>query len=198
MKWRGGRSKTQLNQPAQRKSTLKAALCHPDALELISKAVAAQVTDRLGKEISGLKEKIVATDREILLLKEQIDSLEQCSRRNCIQTGPVPETATEGTDVIVKAVAKNIGVSLPKDAIGRIHRVGKVTSGTTGERLTLVKFTSYKHKEALLKTKRHLNQIDTASSFPTLNGFPCLPQTQQQAPPTARHFLSAGSTSTKI
>ena len=56
---------------------LKAALCDPHVLERISKAVAAQVTDQLRKEISGLREKIVAKDGEILLLKDQVGSLEQ-------------------------------------------------------------------------------------------------------------------------
>ena len=77
---------------------LKAALCDPDILELVSKVIAAQVTDQLRKEISGLKEKIIEKDREILLLKDLIDSFEQYSRRNCIRIGAVPETSTESTD----------------------------------------------------------------------------------------------------
>ena len=40
------------------KEQLKAALCDPDVLELISKAVAAQVSDQLRKELADLKEKL--------------------------------------------------------------------------------------------------------------------------------------------
>ena len=40
------------------KDDLKAALCDPDVLELISKAVAAQVSSQLRKEIAGLRDKV--------------------------------------------------------------------------------------------------------------------------------------------
>ena len=110
------------------KDDLKAALCDPDVLELISKAVAAQVSSQLRKEIAGLRDKIAEKDREILFLNEQIDSLEQYSRRNCLRISPVPEVSSESTDDIVKTVAKTTGVTLPDNAIDRSHRVGKVTA----------------------------------------------------------------------
>ena len=145
---------------------LKAAFCDQHVLEIISKAIAAQVTDQLQKEISGLREKIVAKDRDILLLKDQVDSLVQYSRRNCLRTGPVPEISSENTDEIVKTVAKSIGVTLPDDAINRSHRVGRVTPGAARKRPILVKFTSFKYKEALSKVRRRLNQVDAAKILP--------------------------------
>ena len=102
------------------KDDLKAALCDPDVLELISKAVAAQVSSQLRKEIAGLRDKVAEKDREILFLKDQIDSLEQYSRRNCLRISPVPEVPSESTDDIVKTVAKTTGVTLPDNAIDRI------------------------------------------------------------------------------
>ena len=105
------------------KDDLKAALCDPDVLELISKAVAAQVSSQLRKEIAGLRDKVAEKDRKILFLKDQIDSLEQYSRRNCLRISPVPEVPSESTDDIVKTVAKTIGVTLPDNAIDRSHRV---------------------------------------------------------------------------
>ena len=81
-------------------------------------------------------------DREILFLKDQIDSLEQYSRRNCLCISPVPEVSAESTDDIVKTVVKTIGVTLPDDAIDRSHRVGKVAAGGVNrDRPSLVKFT---------------------------------------------------------
>lgn len=159
---------------------LKAALCDPEVLEMISKAVAVKVTDQLRKEISGLREKIVAKDREILLLKDQVDSLEQYSRRNCLRIGPVPEITSENTDEIVKTVAKSIGVTLPDDAIDRSHRVGRVTPGAAQKRSILVKFTSFKYKEALLKARRRLNQVDAAKLLPDPE-WPPLPATATAA-----------------
>ena len=40
----------------------------------------------------------VAEAKEILFLNDQIDSLEQYSRRNCVRISPVPETSTDSTD----------------------------------------------------------------------------------------------------
>ena len=103
------------------KDDLKAALCDPDVLELIS--------SHLRKKIAGLRDKVAEKDREILFLKDQIDSLEQYSRRNCLRISPVLEVSSESTDDIVKTVAKTTGVTLPDNAIDRSHRVGKVTAG---------------------------------------------------------------------
>ena len=144
-------------------------------LELISKAVAAQVSSQLRKEIAGLRDKVAEKDREILFLKDQIDSLEQYSRRNCLRISPVPEVPSESTDDIVKTVAKTIGVTLPDNAIDRSHRVGKVTAGGVNrDRPILVKFTSYKYKEAMMKAWRGLNKIDATKIFPD-SQWPALP-----------------------
>ena len=149
------------------KDDLKAALCDPDVLELISKAVAAQVSSQLRKEIAGLRDKVAEKDREILFLKDQIDSLEQYSRRNCLRISPVPEVSSESTDDIVKTVAKTIGVTLPDNAIDKSHRVGKVTAGGLNrDRPIHVKFTSYKYKEAMMKARRCMNKIDATKIFP--------------------------------
>ena len=111
------------------KEHLKAALCDPDVLELISKAVAAQVSDQLRKELAGLKEKLSEKDREISSLKDQVDALEQYSRRNCVRIDPIPESAEENTGDIVKAVAKSVGVNLTNEAIDCSHLKRKVSDG---------------------------------------------------------------------
>ena len=71
------------------KEQLKAALCDPGLMDLVSEAVAARVSDRLLEELAGLKEKLLEKDREISLLRNQVDALEQYSRRNCVRIGPV-------------------------------------------------------------------------------------------------------------
>ena len=149
------------------KEDLKAALCDPDALELVSEAVTSQLPSQLRKEIAGLRDKVAEKDREILFLKDQIDSLEPYSRRNCLRISPVPEFPAESTDDIVKTVAKTIGVTLPDDAFDRSHRVGKVTAGGVNrDRPILVKFTSHKYKETMMKARRGLNKIDATKIFP--------------------------------
>ena len=91
---------------------------------MISKAVAAHVTDQLRKEISGLREKVVE-------LKGQVDLLEQYSRRNCLRIGPAPEKSKGDTDEIVKILAKsNEDLTKTRAEVaakaGQLNRDGKV------------------------------------------------------------------------
>ena len=79
------------------------------------------------------------------------------------------------TDDIVKTVAKTIGVTLPDNAIDWSHRVGKVSaSRQTRDLPILIKFTSYKYKEAMMKARRGLNKMDATKIFPD-SQWPALP-----------------------
>ena len=87
----------------------------------------------------------------------------------------MPEASTESTDDIVKTVAKTAGVRLPDNAVDRSHRVGKVSaSRQTRDLPILVKFTSYKYKEAMMKARRGLNKMDATKIFPD-SQWPALP-----------------------
>ena len=171
------------------KEQLKAALCDPGFLDLVSGAVAARVSDRLLGELAGLKEKLLEKDREISLLKDQVNALEQYSRRNCVRIGPVPESADENTDEIVKAVAKSVGVDLTDNAIDRSHRVGKKSATATRNRPILVRLTSYRHKEALMKVRRALKQIDGAKIVPSADWPPLARNTGSSATPAFRKIF---------
>ena len=171
------------------KEQLKAALCDPGFLDLVSGAVAARVSDRLLEELAGLKEKLLEKDREISLLKDQVDALDQYSRRNCVRIGPVSESADENTDEIVKAVAKSVGVDLTDDAIDRSHRVGKKSATTTRDRPILVRLTSYRHKEALMKARRALKQIDGAKIVPSADWPPLARNSGSSATPASRKIF---------
>lgn len=171
------------------KEQLKAELCDPGFLDLVSGAVAARVSDRLLEELAGLKEKLLEKDREISLLKDQVDALEQYSRRNCVRIGPVPESADENTDEIVKAVAKSVGVNLTDDAIDRSHRVGKKSATATRDRPILVRLTSYRHKEALMKARRALKQIDGAKIVPSADWPPLARNSGSSATPASRKIF---------
>ena len=134
-----GRVDMASNSSSSIRDELKAALCDPGVLDLISGAV----VGRLQKEIAALKDDLAKQDREIMLLKDQVYSLEQYSRWNCVRIGPIPELANEDTDEIVKKVAAEIGVNLTVDAIDPSHRVGKKpTESQTYDRSIIVKFTS--------------------------------------------------------
>ncbi|KAL8608722.1 hypothetical protein ACOMHN_067674 [Nucella lapillus] len=120
---------------APRVEDLKAALGDPDILELISKAVAAQVVEPLRKEISGLRKTLTelhstieSKEQQIMKLQDRVDELEQYGRRNSVRITSVPEVKGESTDDVVKALCKQIDIEIADDMIDRSHRVGRQPS----------------------------------------------------------------------
>ncbi|XP_070209670.1 uncharacterized protein [Littorina saxatilis] len=149
------------------KDELKSALRDPELLDIISKAVAVQVSAQMRSEISDLKKLIAKKDREILLLKDEVDNLEQYSRRNCIRIGPIPESDHENTDDIATAIAKSIGVDIG-EAIDRSHRIGKPPSPTDpNPRPIIVKLTSYRFKAAIMKARKKLREVNVTKVVPS-------------------------------
>jgi hypothetical protein len=162
-------------------SDLKQALQDPEVLDILSTALASKVSATLAalkEEVVELRDQVKTKDDEITHLREEIDSLEQYSRRNSIRIAPVPETADgarENTEDIVRVIAASVGVTLPEEAIDRCHRVGrKPTMYESFTRPILVKLTSYKHKEALMRARKKLRERDASKLFPEA-AWPALP-----------------------
>ena len=89
----------------------------------------------------------------------------------------IPESEGEDTDAIVQQIASSIDVSLPPDAIDRSHRVGRrgvATQSKDRDRAIIVKFTSYKHKDALMKARKNLRKVDGKTLFKNVT-WPSLP-----------------------
>ncbi|KAL8610822.1 hypothetical protein ACOMHN_056677 [Nucella lapillus] len=164
---------------------VRAALVDPVVLELMSKAVAAQVTSQLREEIKSLREQLAAKDVAIKTLQDQVDAMEQYGRCNNVRISPIPETDSENTDTLVQTVAKAVGVDIPDHAIDRSHRVGRQET----DRAVLVKFTSYKYKQAFLKARSGLSEVDGKKLFPALD-WPTAPVSgsQRSAGPSARRL----------
>ena len=170
------------------KRQLKAIMCDPEVLGMISRAVAAQVTTTFRKEMAELKQQLAERDRQladrdtqILKLQDQVDSLEQYGRRNCVRISSIPEVSNENRDELVRKVAESIGVSVGDGDIDRSHRVGRKQDGSC--RSVLVKFTSYKPKLALVKARKGLARVDARKTFPDL-AWPPL-----SAPPAGRRVF---------
>ncbi|KAK7506875.1 hypothetical protein BaRGS_00001726, partial [Batillaria attramentaria] len=74
------------------------------------------------------------------------------------------------TDEIVMKVAESIGVTLDRRDLDRSHRVGMTTSPTdTSARPILVKYSTYRAKEAVMKTRRGLAKVDATSVLPAVD-----------------------------
>ncbi|KAL8577764.1 hypothetical protein ACOMHN_001633 [Nucella lapillus] len=155
---------------------LKAVFGDPHVLEMISKAVAAQILEPLRKEIQGLRStieelnaKIDSKDRQIMKLQDRVDELEQYGRRNSIRITSVPEAQGESTEEVVKTIFKAVDVQITDDMIDRTHRVGRKSSEADARsRPILVKCTSYRHKSLLMAAKKRSINQSIKSLFTTV------------------------------
>ena len=91
---------------------------------------------------------------EVSRLKSELNDLEQYGRRNNLRIFGIPEAAGEDTTEVIKQIAQDkLGVSLDEKDIDRSHRVGKLSDKL---RAILVKFTSYRARNIVIKQRRKL------------------------------------------
>ena len=109
----------------------------------------------------AVAEAVAAKDNEIAELKEQLrrtneqlNDLEQYSRRLCMNISGIPETAGESTDRIVTDLASLAGVNITPADIDRSHRIGKPGDGKS--RPIIVRFTNFPKRQEFYDARRQL------------------------------------------
>ena len=131
-------------------------------------------TEKINDEVKSLESKVETSAEEETLLKrrvdkltEDLDEMEQYSRRSCLifvgikETGDIPED----TDKVILDVCNNkLGLNLTQEAIDRSHRLGPVREARTEQgnevnpspRPIIVKFTNYRNRSMVFSSKRKL------------------------------------------
>ena len=128
-------------------------------------------TEKINDEVKSLESKVETLAEEKTLLKrrvdkltEDLDEMEQYSRRSCLifvgikETGDVPED----TDKVILDVCNNkLGLNLTQEATDRSHRLGPVRIEQGNEvnpspRPIIVKFTNYHNRSMVFSSKRKL------------------------------------------
>ena len=98
-------------------------------------------------------------------LEQQVDNLEQYSRRPCLKFAGIPENKDEVTDdlildVINNKILTNTEYKLNKTNIERSHRIGKRGKYN---RDIIVKFVSYRDRALVFKNKKNLKEYNTTN-----------------------------------
>lgn len=121
---------------------------------------------RLLKKIEKQDKEIKDLRRQVNNLSDSLDELQQYSRRNSVRIAGIPETPGENTDDIVIDVANRlIGTNINIDNIDRSHRVGKPNQANDKPRVIIVKLTSYKVREKLIKGRKNLRKNPESKSI---------------------------------
>ena len=128
------------------------------------------VTEAIDEKLAELKtdnERLtrenIALKKRVSTLEAQMDASEQYSRRNSLRISGIPETVNEDTDQVVLHVAETVGVNILPSEIDRSHRLGK--PGNRQTRDILVKFTTYRARERVMKNRRDLKTSELKGVF---------------------------------
>lgn len=152
------------------KKSLMECLQDPDVLTLLREQVMAPIISSLVTEAVAERDReICDLRRELREVREELNSLEQYSRRACLNISGIPEAASESTDAIVRDVAAAAGVTLGPEAIDVSHRVGRPQQGKN--RPIIVKMASFTSRDALYSARKDLRPgRASALSAETLKG----------------------------
>ena len=82
-------------------------------------------------EAAKIAARISQLETEKVKLSNEIDALEQCSRRNCLIVHGVPDTADPVTAVL-DIINNKLGVPNGCESIDRCHRLGTSLIDVTG------------------------------------------------------------------
>ena len=133
-------------------------------------------TEKINDEVKSLESKVETLAEEKSVLKrrvnkltEDLDEMEQYSRRSCLifvgteETGDIPEDTDKA---ILDVCNTNLGLSLMQEAIDRPHRLGPVckarieqgNAAAPSPRPIIVKLTNCHNRSIVFSNKRKLNR----------------------------------------
>ena len=114
-------------------------------------------------EVSMLRRELHRKDEVICDLQNQVDHLEQYSRRENIRINGIPEASdTEDTENVVVKLSEALQVDIFRDNINRCHRVGRRGDHP---RPIICRFNTTKEKDRMMQAKRKLKDINTENLF---------------------------------
>lgn len=107
------------------------------------------------EKLTKMNERVDALEERAVTLESKQDDLEQYTRRNSVRISGISETPNE--DIYTRTIetlntAMVLNPPLDVSHIDRLHRVGRSKSDGT-PRQVLVKFTSYQHRQRIMKKR---------------------------------------------
>ena len=109
------------------------------------------------EKITQLEERVKELEKEKKDIYDNIDEMEQYSRRNCLLLHGVRENSNENTDdIVVKTISENLDIDIQKEDLDRTHRVGKGNRADGKARPIIIKFARYNVRRNVYSNKRKL------------------------------------------
>ena len=110
--------------------------------------------------VTAIESKLGDLGNNIKALSDEVDALEQYSRRNCLLLHGVPESSNDTTEAAITVFKDNLELNITNELIDRSHRLGQLRADTDSDsdrpRPIIVKFTSYETRRRVFTAKRKL------------------------------------------
>ena len=113
--------------------------------------------EKSAQETTTLQARVSDLENENVRLRNETDSLEQYSQRNCLVFHGIPENEKDTTEAVVRICQSKLGLPIDRNCIDRSHRLGRMTGETSPKpRAVIVKLTSYAPRNDIFMAKRKL------------------------------------------
>ena len=106
--------------------------------------------------VESLERRVGDLDNENKALREEMDAMEQYSRRNCLVVLGVPESKKDTGEALLEVFNDRLNVRVTPQCIDRSHRLGRQQPSTDKPRPVIVKFVSYETRRQVFSAKRRL------------------------------------------
>ena len=142
------------------------ALKTPDIQSAIKAIVGEQMREDLHAELGTLRKEVKQLRSRVADLEEEVENLEQYSRRNCLRISGVPESDNE--DAAMKTLElfnekMKLTPPIQPTDVDRIHRLGKKNEGPNARpRGIIVKFATYGVRNRVMLARRSLRTDSTS------------------------------------
>ena len=122
--------------------------------QLQEKLLAPIVNRHVTEAVRTRDQEIERLRTQLTAARNELDSLEQYSRRNTLTISGIPETDREDPDALVIDLAKAAGVTVTVADLDRSHRVGPMKRSRP--RQIIAKFVFFNKRQELLESRRSL------------------------------------------
>lgn len=139
-------------------------------IEVMADKVTLRIDARLKALTDQIKEKdarIDTLEASVRDLQVKLDDQEQYSRREALRVDGIPEVNNESTDALILELCNEglkLDPPLKTEDISRSHRSGD--RAKFGKRTILVKFSSYRIRDRVIRARKHLKSLHRDGQAP--------------------------------
>ena len=107
-------------------------------------------TSRTYASVTAIESKLGDLSNNNKALSDEVDALEQYSRRNCLLLHGVPESSKDTTEAAITVFKDNLQLNITNELIDRSHRLGQPPAATDSDRPRPTSLNSRAKKHAVV------------------------------------------------